>query len=410
MRRQLFALTFVALPLAVPCSAQSTDRRHGDTRRRRSPRRTGRYRDRRARSQDRSLHRLLPVRLRRLDREEPGAGRSPIVRPLHGAAGAQLHGPAPHPRNARRATAIGRRPPTSTPRAWTSRRSRRRVSTPIAPDLATIDEILNPDDLPVLVAHLHAFGVPALFRFGAQTDLEDATNAIANVDQAGLALPDRDYYLKTDAALGRAARQVRRASSQQDVHARRRAGRTGGRRRRRRCSSIETALATAMLDRVEAARSRQHAAPDDDQRAAGAVAELQLAQVRGRRRSAAAARRSTSPCPTIVQALERADRVDADGRSQGVSALAAAARVGRPAAEGVRRRRLRFLQPDARRPAGAAAALAPLRRPRPTSGSAKRSARRSSRRRSARRPRPTRCRWCRTSRTRCARTSTPRRG
>ena len=35
--------------------------------------------------------------------------------------------------------------------------------------------------------------------------------------------------------------------------------------------------------------------------------------------------------------------------------------VGRSAAEGVRRRRLRLLQPHARRPAGAAAALAPLR-------------------------------------------------
>ncbi len=39
----------------------------------------------------------------------------------------------------------------------------------------------------------------------------------------------------------------------------------------------------------------------------------------------------------------------------------AAAPVGRPAAEGVRRRRLRLLQPHAGRPAGAAAALAPLR-------------------------------------------------
>ena len=65
-------------------------------------------------------------------------------------------------------------------------------------DLATIDEILNPDDLPILIAHLHTYGIPALFRFGAQTDLNDATNAIAGVDQAGLGLPDRDYYLKTD--------------------------------------------------------------------------------------------------------------------------------------------------------------------------------------------------------------------
>ncbi len=68
----------------------------------------------------------------------------------------------------------------------------------ISSDLTTIDEILNPDDLPVLIAHLHAYGVPALFRFGAQTDLENATTAIADIDQAGLGLPDRDYYLKSD--------------------------------------------------------------------------------------------------------------------------------------------------------------------------------------------------------------------
>src|SRR4029077_12564273 len=70
---------------------------------------------------------------------------------------------------------------------------------PVGPDLATIDALTNPDDLPVLVAHLHSFGVPALFRFGAQTDLNDATTMIADVDQGGLGLPDRDYYLKTDA-------------------------------------------------------------------------------------------------------------------------------------------------------------------------------------------------------------------
>jgi|SoiMethySBSTD1v2_1073268.scaffolds.fasta_scaffold27564_4 putative endopeptidase len=70
--------------------------------------------------------------------------------------------------------------------------------TPIAPDLATIDELVNPDDLPVLVAHLHALGVPALFRFGSQTDKGDATRQIAGVDQGGFALPDRDDYLKSD--------------------------------------------------------------------------------------------------------------------------------------------------------------------------------------------------------------------
>src|SRR5437868_6853404 len=70
---------------------------------------------------------------------------------------------------------------------------------PVASDLATIEELVNPDDLPVLAAHLHAMGVPALFRFGAQTDvLGDPTQQIAYLDQGGLSLPDREYYLKTD--------------------------------------------------------------------------------------------------------------------------------------------------------------------------------------------------------------------
>src|SRR5262245_27387080 len=47
---------------------------------------------------------------------------------------------------------------------------------PLQPDLRTIDELVNPDDLPVLLAHLHAIGVRVLFRFGAQTDVVgDAT-------------------------------------------------------------------------------------------------------------------------------------------------------------------------------------------------------------------------------------------
>ena len=71
--------------------------------------------------------------------------------------------------------------------------------TPLGADLATIEELVNPDDLPVLVAHLHAIGVRALFRFGAQTDvLGDATQQIADLDQGGLSLPDKDYYLKSD--------------------------------------------------------------------------------------------------------------------------------------------------------------------------------------------------------------------
>src|SRR5262245_10399592 len=70
--------------------------------------------------------------------------------------------------------------------------------TPISGDLAMLESSRNPDDLPVVLAHLHEIGVPTLFRFGAQTDLTDATQQIANVDQGGMGLPDRDLYLKDD--------------------------------------------------------------------------------------------------------------------------------------------------------------------------------------------------------------------
>ena len=70
--------------------------------------------------------------------------------------------------------------------------------TPIEADLNMLGALRNPDDLPVIVAHLHELGAPALFQFGARTDLKDATQQIAEADQGGLALPDRDYYLKED--------------------------------------------------------------------------------------------------------------------------------------------------------------------------------------------------------------------
>jgi endothelin-converting enzyme/putative endopeptidase len=69
----------------------------------------------------------------------------------------------------------------------------------LQPELARIEKLRTARELPALVAHLHSIGVGALFRFGSDTDLRDATKTTADVDQGGLALPDRDYYLKTDA-------------------------------------------------------------------------------------------------------------------------------------------------------------------------------------------------------------------
>jgi endothelin-converting enzyme/putative endopeptidase len=74
---------------------------------------------------------------------------------------------------------------------------------PIAPLLKEIDAITSNvasnGDLAKLMVHLHNAGVNALFNFYARPDEKDASQEIASVDQGGLGLPDRDYYLKTDA-------------------------------------------------------------------------------------------------------------------------------------------------------------------------------------------------------------------
>jgi putative endopeptidase len=70
---------------------------------------------------------------------------------------------------------------------------------PLQNELKRIARISNKDQLIKTVAYLHSLGVPALFGFGAQADLHNASTQIANVGQGGLGLPDRDYYLNQDA-------------------------------------------------------------------------------------------------------------------------------------------------------------------------------------------------------------------
>ena len=72
----------------------------------------------------------------------------------------------------------------------------------IAPVQPVLDEILamqNASDVVREVAALHRRGIGVLFQFGSQPDAKDSTRTIASLGQGGLSLPDRDYYLKTDA-------------------------------------------------------------------------------------------------------------------------------------------------------------------------------------------------------------------
>ncbi len=70
---------------------------------------------------------------------------------------------------------------------------------PLEPELARIRNLKDKSQLAAEIAHLHRDGVDALFEFGSGPDFKDASINIAQADQGGLGLPDRDYYLKDDA-------------------------------------------------------------------------------------------------------------------------------------------------------------------------------------------------------------------
>jgi len=69
---------------------------------------------------------------------------------------------------------------------------------PIQPELDRIAALKSKDELPALVARLNRIGAGVFVDFGSQQDFKDATREIAYIDQSGLGLPEKDYYLRTD--------------------------------------------------------------------------------------------------------------------------------------------------------------------------------------------------------------------
>jgi putative endopeptidase len=69
---------------------------------------------------------------------------------------------------------------------------------PLTPALERIDAIKTRADLIREVASMHRNATQALFAFYPQPDMHDSTKTIAFIDQGGITLPDRDYYIKDD--------------------------------------------------------------------------------------------------------------------------------------------------------------------------------------------------------------------
>jgi putative endopeptidase len=70
---------------------------------------------------------------------------------------------------------------------------------PIQPELNRIAAIKSRDELAPEIAHLQRISVNSFFALSADQDFKDATREIAVMDQGGLGLPEKDYYLRTGA-------------------------------------------------------------------------------------------------------------------------------------------------------------------------------------------------------------------
>jgi len=74
----------------------------------------------------------------------------------------------------------------------------------IAPLKLELDRVAAVQDKGALLdelAHLYLIGAPSLFSFYSNADLHNSDMVIAYIDQGGLSLPDRDYYIKDDARM-----------------------------------------------------------------------------------------------------------------------------------------------------------------------------------------------------------------
>jgi predicted metalloendopeptidase len=113
---------------------------------------------------------------------------------------------------------------------------------PLTTEFARIAAVQDRKELPELIAHLQRIGVTVPFGLTVQPDPKDTSHYAANVQQDGLGLPDRDYYIKNDATTLRLMRREYQQHMESSL------ARLGDQNARQEASSImdlETRLAQA---------------------------------------------------------------------------------------------------------------------------------------------------------------------
>jgi len=77
----------------------------------------------------------------------------------------------------------------------------RQALQPLAAEFARINGLQHKSDIPALLAHYSEIGVRFPYAASVGLDARDSTKYVVAINQGGLGLPDRDYYLQNDAKL-----------------------------------------------------------------------------------------------------------------------------------------------------------------------------------------------------------------
>jgi endothelin-converting enzyme/putative endopeptidase len=121
----------------------------------------------------------------------------------------------------------------------------------LKPLQAELDRVAGAKDKAALIeaiARIHLIGPSPLFNFYSSPDLHSANDVIAYIDQGGLSLPDRDYYLKDDAKMAEARKSLVQYATQLFTLAGQSSPQAGDAAQT--VLRIESALAKASMDRT----------------------------------------------------------------------------------------------------------------------------------------------------------------
>jgi predicted metalloendopeptidase len=118
---------------------------------------------------------------------------------------------------------------------------------PLAPEFGRIDAITKKTEIPALIAYFNRIGVSAPYTPQVHQDAKDSTKYVFDLNQDGLGLPDRDYYLQDDARF----QQIRARYAEHVTKMLELAGDAAATRDAKAIIELETALAKIQWTKVD---------------------------------------------------------------------------------------------------------------------------------------------------------------